>query len=229
MRRCALFGLVLVLAWFPIRFSAAQNGTPARIEVGGISTNSFPQLTLLVNVWDQYDIPVPGLETKSFAVTANGVPVPVLSVENITKDNLPISVVLAIDTSESMAGEPLENAKAAALSFLDNLAPGDEVALLDFNSTVRLASNFTTDFGALREIISGLPANGVTALYDATYQAAELAGHARNPRRFVVFLTDGNEYGQQSQKLLRQGLSWLPGTIFHSTSLGLASGWIRAT
>ena len=90
-----------------------------------------------------------------------------------------------------MLGKPLEDAKGAALAFLDNLAPGDEVALIDFDSTVKLAQPFTTDLDAVRAAIDGLVADGGTALYDAAYTAAEVAAGPTPP---VVFLTDGNEW-----------------------------------
>jgi tight adherence protein B len=186
--------------------SAAQDNPPVRIEVGGINAENFPTLTLLVNVWDDYDVPVSGLTAADFQITADGATVPVVSVENITEDNLPISVVLVIDTSESMLGEPLADVKTAALAFLEKLAPIDEVALVDFDSTAKVAVDFTTDRDVLRSAIEGLSADGRTALYDAVYDAAKLAASSENPRRFVVFLTDGNEYGGLSVMSPRDGV-----------------------
>ncbi|MBN1565210.1 MAG: VWA domain-containing protein, partial [Anaerolineae bacterium] len=186
--------------------SAAQDDPPVRLDVGGINAEKFPTLTLLVNVWDEFDVPVSGLTVDDFQVTAGGAATSVLSVENITEDDLPISVVLVIDTSESMLGQPLDDAKAAALAFVDTLAPTDAVALVDFDSTVKVAVDFTTDRDVLRNAIENLRADGRTALYDAVYNAAELANESGNPRRFVVFLTDGNEYGGLSTQAGQAGV-----------------------
>ncbi|RPI97475.1 MAG: VWA domain-containing protein, partial [Chloroflexi bacterium] len=208
MRRTFLF---LAALTFLLSFSltppigTAQGGPT--VEIGGVDTEQFPQLTVLVTTRDQYNVPVQNLTTADFQVTVDGNPVEVVSVENITQSELPISVVLVIDTSESMVGEPLNDAKEAALAFLDNLAPGDEVALIDFDSVVRVVQDFTTDLDAVRASIEALEAGGRTALYDASAAAAELANRANTPRRFVVLLTDGNEYGGLSANPRETGVT----------------------
>ncbi|MBZ0308510.1 MAG: VWA domain-containing protein, partial [Anaerolineae bacterium] len=133
-----------------------------------------------------------------FTTLVDGQNVTIVSVENIRDRNLPISVVLVIDSSESMMGRPMQNAREAAIAFIDQLAPVDEVAIVDFDSSVRVAQEFTSDFDAARNAINGLTADGRTALYDASAFGAEVALQANNTRRFVVFLTDGNEYGKIS-------------------------------
>ncbi len=189
----ALFVLVLVVV--PAGLVFAQGGEPATIEIRSVADDALPQLTLFVNSEDAFGVPVQNLTAEDFTVTIAGAPARITAVQNVALDNLPISVVLAIDTSESMLGEPLANAKQAALTFLDNLSPGDEVALLTFASSVTIQQPFTTNLDMVRASIGGLAARGQTALYDAEYQAVELASTAANPRRFAVFLTDGNEYG----------------------------------
>ncbi len=198
MRRSLLVFLWIIAFLLPASLGLAQEGGAATVEVGAINLDNFPELTLLVNVRDAYNVPVQGLTAGDFQITLNGQPVPVKSLQNITDNALPISVVLVMDTSESMINEPLAAAQEAALAFLDRLAPGDEVALIDFSSTVRVTQPFTTDFEQVRTAIEGMTAGGRTALYDASYAAAELAGQANTSRRFVVFLTDGNEYGHLS-------------------------------
>ena len=219
--------LALVLAFAPFAFTQAQEGPggePARMEIGGINREAFPELTLLVNVWDAFDIPVPDLTAEDFSITVDGTPVSILSVENVTGDELPISVVLVMDTSESMLGQPLEDAHQAAQAFLDNLAPGDEVALIDFDSTAKLAQDFTTDLDAVRAAIDGLTADGATALWDAAYTAADTASQANTPRRFVVFLTDGNNYGGLSTHFAEDALTLAQGQNIQFYTFGLGYG-----
>jgi VWFA-related protein len=195
MRRYLPALLVLALIVVPVGLVFAQGGGPASIEIRSVADDALPQLTLFVNSEDAFGVPVQDLTAEDFTVTIGGTPAQITAVQNVARDNLPISVVLAIDTSESMLGEPLANTKQAALAFLDNLSPGDEVALLTFASSVKVQQPFTTDLDTVRASIESLKAGGKTALYDAEYQAVELASTAANPRRFAVFLTDGNEYG----------------------------------
>jgi len=190
-----------------VPFAVAQEEGPASIEIRGITDTNLPDLTLFVNVEDAFGVPVTGLTAEDFTISIDGAPARIVSVENVAQDNLPISVALAIDTSESMMGPPLEDAKGAALAFLDNLVPGDEVALLTFNTTTSVVHPFTTDLDAIRASVNNLQAGGRTALYDAAYGTAELAAGASNPRRFAVLLTDGNEYGRASTHTPDEGIA----------------------
>ncbi len=185
----------------------AQGGEPATVAITDIDDGDLPQLTLLVDVEDAFGVPVPDLAAGDFDITIAGSAARITAVENVARDNLPISVILVIDTSESMLGEPLANTKQAALTFLDNLAPGDEVALVTFNSTVTVQQPFTTDRDAVRAIIERLEARGKTALRDGVYRAVELSAEAANERRFAVLLTDGNEYGGLSVHSAAEGIA----------------------
>ncbi len=194
---------ILALLTLPFSFllyTQAQetSNPPAKVEIGSIDDSEFPRLKLLVSVLEEDTIPLLDLTQDDFTTLVDGQNVTIVSVENIRDRNLPISVVLVIDSSESMLGRPMANAKEAAIAFVDQLAPVDEVAIVDFDSTVRVAQEFTSDFEAARNAINGLTADGRTALYDASAFGAEVALQANNTRRFVVFLTDGNEYGKIS-------------------------------
>jgi VWFA-related protein len=202
MRKFSLLLLVFMLIML-VSSSSAQQATS--IEINSVNDDNFPQLELLVNVLDSIGAPVLNLAAEDFIVLLDNDFGQVLSVENITDNNLSIAVVLVIDTSESMIGTPLDDTKAAALAFVDRLAEGDEIAILDFDSDIVIAQDFTTNHDAARDAINGLEAGGRTALYDANFSAAELANTTESPRRFVIFLTDGNEFGGLSTHLPEEG------------------------
>jgi Ca-activated chloride channel family protein len=108
---------------------------------------------------------------------------------------LPRETVFVIDTSGSMAGPSLEQAKLALMIALDDLAPGDRFNVIEFNSVTRrlFPESVTADAAAIeraRHFIDSLDANGGTEMADAL--AAALEGDP--PRGFVrqiVFVTDG--------------------------------------
>ncbi len=184
--------------FLPVLPSSAQDSGGNVVEIGAVNTDGFPELEFYVTVLDPAGVPIQGLTAADFQVFADEQQAEVISVENFIEESLPISVVLAIDTSESMIGKPLDDTKAAALAFLDKLGNGDEVAIVDFDSQVVVAQEFTNDLDQARSVINALPAGGKTALYDASFVSADLATRANTPRRFVVFLTDGNQYGVDS-------------------------------
>lgn len=218
--RVFLASLFLIFLTLPV--ASAQESGSNTVQIGAVNTDGFPELSFYVTVLDSGGVPIQGLTEADFQVFADEQQAQVISVENFIEESLPISVVLAIDTSESMFGKPLDDTKAAALAFLDNLGAGDEVAIVDFDTDVVIAQEFTTDLDQARSVINDLPAGGKTALYDASFVSADLAARANTTRRFVVFLTDGNEYGGQStnppeagiQKALENNIS------FYTIALG---------
>src|SRR5690554_2755525 len=132
--------LLILIATLGGTVSAQDDEGAARVEIVEIVADELPQVTLLVNVFDAFQVPVPGLTADDFAVTVGGEPATITDIQNITRDELPISVVLVIDSSESMLGLPLLSAQDAARAFLERLRPGDQVALVEFDTTVRVRS-----------------------------------------------------------------------------------------
>jgi VWFA-related protein len=218
-----LFALLLPLIFVYGSFAQGQS----TLNIGAINDEAFPQLEVLVNVQDSNGIPLTNLTAADFSVLLDGQPVPVVSVENITNNELPISVVMVIDTSDSMAGTPLADTKTAALSFLEQLRDGDEIAVIDFDSQVKLAQDYTSDLDAVRQTINGLESSGKTALYDAFFTAAEVAARANTPRRFIVFLTDGNEYGGLSTHGAFDGAELAKANAIPFYNIGLGFGVVE--
>ena len=122
----------------------------------------------------------------------------VTDVGNINDDSLAFATVLVIDTSSSMAGIPLEMSQAAARVYIEELVPDNPIAIVAFSTKARQVIDFTTDRERLLAAIDNLPYGGKTALYDATLRGIELASEAPLPRKAVILLSDGGEYGDIS-------------------------------
>jgi tight adherence protein B len=130
------------------------------------------------------------LTTGTWTVKINGKDVKV-HVEPVSNANL--EVVLALDTSGSMAGAPMDAAKAAAETFVSSLPASARVAVVSFSSTPNVLVPMTTDRNALVGAIRGLQAKGETALYDAVKIAAAQFSPGRDARRQLVVLSDGGD------------------------------------
>jgi VWFA-related protein len=151
-----------------------------------------------VTVLDPAGNPVIGLPPEAFQTSADGQDLPVRGVASATDEGLGIGVVLAIDTSGSMGGQPLAEAKQAAKALIDQLGPSDQVTILGFDDTVRVVQQFTQDRQLLTGAIDNLAAGGNTALYEAVASSVEVASKNGSPRRAVVLLSDGRDEGTQS-------------------------------
>jgi VWFA-related protein len=109
-----------------------------------------------------------------------------------------LAVVLALDISGSMArGKKMEQAKQAALAFLDKLDERAEVGLVLFDHTIRVAeepvrepSQMAEHRQKLRRLIQEAKPEGGTAYLDATVRALDML-RASKARRVAVVMTDG--------------------------------------
>ncbi len=134
------------------------------------------------------------LGAQDVAVTENGQPVSNLSV---TAPGGPGSVtILAIDTSNSMRGAPIEDAMKAARAFAAKRNPGSALGIVFFGKDATVALAPTSDAAAISNVLSGVPETTEgTRLYDALGLTATQLEKARATRASVVVLTDGADIG----------------------------------
>ena len=157
-----------------------------------ITSTDGAQLTALASVLDSASRPVVGL--TSFEAAIDGEPVPLVSVEPVVNDETGVAVLLLIDVSGSMQGEPLAQARVAAETFVSGLLAQDVAAVLPFAGTVSNEADFTADREVLLAQIRALRVQRTgTALYDAVVKGLSSAVGAPVPRRAVVLLTDGRD------------------------------------
>ena len=114
----------------------------------------------------------------------------------VPTESLPIRTVLVFDTSSSMRGEKLDRLRAAAWSFLEQLRPQDEVALVSFSDEIEWVVPLTGDRGRIQYGLLGLRAYGATSAYDALFTALLVPRSAL--RTLVILFSDGED-----------NLSWL--------------------
>lgn len=114
------------------------------------------------------------------------------------------TVIVVLDTSGSMQGEPIQSATEATVEFLGRLDPDDEVAVLTFSdNTITLSepSRVGDVVEGLSSRVSTLIAEGNTALYEAVCQAvqqidnlkAEDAESGESRLYGIVLLSDGED------------------------------------
>ena len=133
--------------------------------------------------------PVSGLTAEDFEVRDNGV---LQSIAVVDAGEVPLNVVLALDTSGSTDGERHGDLVAASQLLLDGLAPVDRAALTMFSHAVTPVTALTTDVEKLRTALQRVAPSGRTAVMDAVYVA--LAATLDQPgRSLVVVCTDGTD------------------------------------
>ena len=169
---------LLVLAGPALPWS--QQPPPIRVDVHLVN--------VFVNVTDAAGAPVPGLTQDDFAIAEDGHPQKIAYFERDT--GMPLSVVLAIDTSGS-THKDLGVEKSAAHNFVHALMrPADQLDLMDFNSDVREVVPFTNNLRRIDSGLEDLSSGPATALYDAIYLASQSLAQRRG-RKVLVVISDG--------------------------------------
>jgi tight adherence protein B len=167
--------------------AAAQDPPPAGLALTSVDPAGYPAVSAVVTV----DPGAAGVDLPAtdFTVEENGEPVDAL-IARMPTDNL--EVILALDTSGSMEGEPLAAARQAAAGFLDALPAEVPVAIVGFGPEAAVLAEATTDRAALEVTLDDLTATGETALYDAVVHTTGQFTTAATDR-VVVLLSDGGD------------------------------------
>src|SRR5262245_42061599 len=107
--------------------------------------------------------PVLGLKAVDFEVLDNGVP---QQLDFVGYEQIPLNVILALDMSDSVAGDRLGHLRTAGGALLGALKKDDQAALVTFSNEVTLAAKLTSDVRAVREVLEKAVGIGTTALVD---------------------------------------------------------------
>ena len=151
---------------------------------GGVDLTS-----VTVTVRNADDQLVNDLTRDQFQVTEDGLP---QTVSQFTHDRIPISMGVLLDTSDSMYGKRIEDARAAVDRFLfELLAPDDEFFVMAFNHRPRILTTWTHDADTVRQALEDLKPSGSTALYDAVLTALPRLARRSRERGAIVVLSDG--------------------------------------
>jgi tight adherence protein B len=182
--------LRLVLAAAALVALTVPAAAGAGVRLNGVDFGAYPAVRATVVTSVPSTAPPKLLE--------NGRPVVGLQAVNLGRSK---NVVLALDTSRSMAGKPLAEAAAAATAFVATKPSSDRIALVTFGQRASLQGPFSTSTidsdNALRTLAVG--ANSGTALWDAVDLSARLLA-SQPGGRVVVLLTDGNDVGSRASE-----------------------------
>lgn len=132
------------------------------------------------------------LDPSSIVATVGGRTLPTTTVVTAkqTTSTTP-HVLVVIDTSGSMQGQPLAEAKQAVSEFVADASPSVKIGLLGFATRPQLLVPPTTDRTRLLGAVAGLQAQGETSLYDAVLTGLRALG--RTGDRRLVVLSDGGD------------------------------------
>jgi Ca-activated chloride channel family protein len=180
MNRALCFWLTLLVS-FPL---PAQEANSPTFKVDVKLVNVF------VSVTDEQGAPIGNLTKNDFSLAEDGVPQKIAVFDK--ESALPLSIVLAIDTSSSTRKDIRLELEAARRFVHSIIRPQDSVALYTFATDVSEMTPFTSKMKQVDNAINNVTVGGATSLYDAVYLGAK-ALISREGRKVLVLITDGGD------------------------------------
>lgn len=168
------------------------------IDEGSIVRVNTELVTLNVRVIDRNNRPIDNVRQSDFHVFEDGVPQPI---ESFSREEVPISYGLAVDTSGSLRSQ-LQAVIDAGKTIINSNKSGDETFLVRFISSdkIETVQDFTPDKDLLMDGLDSLYVEGgQTAIIDAVYLSAERVAEYKKGddsdrrRRALIVITDGED------------------------------------
>lgn len=195
MRRIITLSYIIILL-SAAQISFAQDDDPIKVDTSVVRVN--------IGVADGRGRPITDLSQQNFQIFEDGQR---QTINRFELSTAPFSVVMLLDMSGSTKSFR-QNIKLSAARFLDALAPGDRVAVVEFYSKIRMLNDFTTSRQTAAHSIAVSNGEGDTDLYKAiSFSLQKLAGE-ESRRKAIVVLTDGVD--TESQKTDRKTLASAP-------------------
>ena len=148
----------------------------------------------LVNVFatvtDSGGAPVSALKQDDFQIFEDGDPQQIAVFHR--ESELPLSIVVAIDTSLSTRGDQKLEVESARRFAHAILRPIDGLSLFQFSEIVDQLTPFTADMRVIDRAINRVHSGAATALYDTLYLGSD-ALLERRGRKVMVVITDGGD------------------------------------
>jgi hypothetical protein len=155
----------------------------------------------MFHVKDLYGNGITNLYADSFEVFEDSQPLYLseseLQIKRYNATPYTIKTVLMLDNSTSLQND-IDRIRDAAISFINNIVPNQEVAIYKFSENIEMLTDFTSDknvlFAALQQYILG---SATTNLYGAVVKGAsqweDVFSINEIVNGFMIVFTDGND------------------------------------
>jgi Ca-activated chloride channel family protein len=193
------FILALVLPPFALTRqnpATSQTQPDLRQLPGGISLQTYRTNVDLINVF----VSAWNKDTKSFITNLSRNDFEIYEdgkkqeITNFAREaNLPLTISLLVDTSQSVAPKLKFEQDAATNFFYTVLRESDRAMIVEFDSAVTLLQDFTNDPNKLAKKIREMQAAGNTAFYDAIVRVCDEKLIRESGRKTIVILSDGED------------------------------------
>ena len=192
-----IFAMMLaVICCVQPKVQSAQAQSGVNVFVHSVNVEPIPgelkyQVEMYVSVWEGDGNPINELKVTDFSVQQDAQAVNVSTAE-VTTD-MPSSIILVIDSSR-WTSERMNEVREAANEIVGQMTSGDRIAVIDFNSKVNLAADFTDDMNTARTAINSISSSQEGAcLFDGLTKSLEMIQSEPVGRRAVIVFSAGKD------------------------------------
>jgi Ca-activated chloride channel homolog len=185
-----LISLIVLPGMFPLQessLSQSPEDTPYTIKV------SVEMVALNATVHDGKGNLVSELAKEDFQVYEDGI---LQQIERFSRQDMPVTVGLVIDNSGTM-GPKRPEVITSALVFARSSNSEDQMFVVNFNEKVSFGlpnkMPFTDNIVQLELALSGITADGMTALYDAVAAALDHLKKGNRDKKVLIVISDGED------------------------------------
>jgi tight adherence protein B len=164
--------------------AAGASAAAAPASIANVDLTGYPTV--------RATIVTPSPTTKPPALKENGQPVIGFEATNLGAEK---SIVLVVDRSQSMQGQAIKDASAAAREFVAAKPAQDRIAVVAVGKRAIQLTQFSSAGADAQNALRGLEVDEIrgTALYDAVTLSVDALAGDRSGARVIVLLTDGQE------------------------------------
>ncbi len=174
-------------------------GDSLTVTIGNTDTEDFPNICVPISVQDASGNTITGLTKELVSVYEDSVLNNSVEVKSIRERGENVAILLAVDASLSMRGEPIDSVKAAIKSLAEHLRDGDKLGIISFHDQIDVISTFINNKDSLVAFSNNIQAIGrVTELYYGVHKGLDMLQDASNipANRILIVLSDGKDEGK---------------------------------
>ena len=191
MKRTAALGAVLACLLLVAPSALADGG----LQLTRVGKPRFPDRT--------YALTLPAgssVAAQRVRIEENGRPVAGQAVSPASRAAEKLGVVLVIDASRSMSGQPIQDAMEAARTFARRRNPIQPMGVVTFNSAVTTLLPLTTDGGTIDAALASAPQlRRQTHVYDGVNAAMSMIARGDLTGGSVIVMSDGADTGSDTK------------------------------
>jgi len=169
----------------------AQTAKPRQSTEDDVVRINTSLVAVPVSVMDRDGKYIVNLQREDFQLFENGTQQDIANFDSVEK---PFTVALLLDMSDSLRFR-ISDIQSAALAFVDQLRPEDQVMVIAFDSQIQILCELTKKHDVARAAIRKTNMGGGTRVYDTINFVLNKRLNEIRGRKAIIIFTDGIDTG----------------------------------